>query len=159
MLKRHFFKLYTLYYTFSRYNLKDKTQYKSTDPQYISFVLPFHCSRIYDLNVDLPLQEKLWSVISSFDRLSTLSVLDRAPRLYSVTFSEKLSSYTAKLTSKSVRRLNLDLSKNYFNKPACIALCHSSLGVQCEVLLIKTNDRQNIPYLIKKMINQHNVIY
>ena len=58
-----------------------------------------------------------------------------------------------KLTSKSIRRLVLRSGENNLNKPACIPLCHSSLGIQCEVLSVETNDRQNIPYLVKKMTN------
>ncbi|CAF1422066.1 unnamed protein product [Adineta steineri] len=81
------------------------------------------------------------------------ALIDKAPRLYSLAFSGKLSPDIAKLTSKSIRRLDLSDIETYFNKPACISLCHSALGIQCEVLLTQTNDRQNIPYLVKKMKN------
>ncbi|CAF1374962.1 unnamed protein product [Adineta steineri] len=169
------FYLYTLPHTFSMSTLDDKWQFKSTNPQDISYVHPqstcvlsFRCSDIRQLHVSLPLQDKLWPIISSFDRLSSISVqssndifymsqlqalIGKAPRLYSLAFSGKSSPDIAKLTSKSIRRLDLSDIETYFNKPACISLCHSSLGIQCEVLFIQTNDRQNIPYLVKKMKN------
>ncbi len=52
-------------------------------------------------------------------------------------------------TNLSVRRL--DLEEATFGDGQCVQLCCSSLGQQCEILLITVRNRNNVLYLVNNM--------
>jgi hypothetical protein len=60
------------------------------------------------------------------------------------------------LTSISIRQLDLqgstiDHEWRCFDDEQCIQLTHSSLGIQCQTLLIKVKHRRRIPNLVNHM--------
>jgi hypothetical protein len=83
------------------------------------------------------------------------ALFDRAPHLKSLYINTSLSLKMSlfKCSNPSIRELHLDKSKHYFNENECILLSHSSLGVQCEVLKIRVDNRECIINLIENMIN------
>jgi hypothetical protein len=127
-------------------------------------------SNINHLDIKLPINEKLWSIVLDFNRLRSLTVsshtdtfqpelqnlLDRAPHLRTLTFDQdaslplQLSLFN--YTNMSVRELKLFGCDYCFNEEECILLSRSPLGVQCEVLSIKVNNRETIIHLVKNMM-------
>jgi hypothetical protein len=91
-------------------------------------------------------------------------LLNRAPNLYSLTFRclQNLPMLFFHRTNPSVRRLDFismsTLPIGHFNSSECDILAKSSLGQQCNVLLIKVQNRTNILYLIKTMTNLRSLI-
>ena len=62
------------------------------------------------------------------------------------------------ITSVSVRRLELqgydyNNESRYYDENQCIQLSRSSLGIQCETLLIKVKNQRNIIDLVNNMPN------
>jgi hypothetical protein len=87
-------------------------------------------------------------------------LLDRAPNLYSLTFScGKLSAPELSLltnSSLSVRHLDLHgytehTDWHWFNSQQCAALCKSPLGIQCEMLRIKVENPMDVVELVYSM--------
>lgn len=136
-------------------------------------------SNIQHLKIRLPYNDKLfWSLVPTLNQLLSLDVmlnnnfayyqlqalLDRAPRLYSLTFwcIENLPTALFRLTSSSIRRLDFistsTLRCGHLKKFECDALAESSLGQHCHVLLIKVENRTNILHLIKTMSNLQSMI-
>ncbi|CAF3808035.1 unnamed protein product [Rotaria sordida] len=137
-------------------------------------------SNIQYLSLSLPFNDKFLLVVSKLDRLTSLCIsinnhkktnnvlsqlqiiLDRAPCLYSLSLGP-WSSFNLQIplmenTSKSIRRLNFQgyaWGKNwcYFDNEQCRQLSCSSLGVQCETLLIKVKNRRNVLDLVNSMSN------
>jgi len=67
------------------------------------------------------------------------------------------------ITSISIRRLDV-MTKSafrlrYFNNEECNILAHSSIGKQCEVLLISVENRKNICEIIKIMSNLRSLTF
>jgi len=135
-----------------------------------------HFPNIYQLTVELPLDEYFWWIIPKLDRLTSLNIkssiqninqthlktlLDRAPRLYSLSFNFDLTKSKLLLFNNSntlIRRLDFKGTISldqcpFFSHEQCIALSQSSLGKQCEVLLIGLKHRRSILFLIKTMIH------
>ncbi|CAF3041796.1 unnamed protein product [Rotaria socialis] len=138
----------------------------------------FH--NIRHLEMNLPVSDQFLSVLSRLDQLTSLSVssdadidddivlsqlqtlINRAPRLYSLTIADWRSSIIQHLplylTSNSIRRLDLQ-SHHYlkrdrcFNSEQCVAFLRSPLAKQCEVLQIVVDNRLNIDNLINGMAN------
>ena len=85
------------------------------------------------------------------------TLLDRAPHLRTLSFNQDaslpLQMSLFKYTNASVRELNLRDCNYCFNEEECITLSRSSLGIQCEVLSIRVNNRESIINLVKNMIN------
>ncbi|CAF3711173.1 unnamed protein product [Rotaria sp. Silwood1] len=135
---------------------------------------------IHHLRLSLPSNDQFWSVITTLDQLISLDlalhdddynnndvrsqlqvVLDRAPRLYSLAFRSWSDSQMCLVDNRSlsVRRLDLQgydedwLVERWFNDEECAKLCCSSLGIQCEVLLIRVEDRATILDLVNRMTN------
>lgn len=100
---------------------------------------------------------------SHYDQIQTL--LDQTHHLYSlkVTSDKKLHPALFQLTSSSVHRLDLAKSSSdgsdYFNDLDCNKLIDSSLGLQCEVLLIHLENRINVLDLTEKMFNLRLIIF
>ena len=134
---------------------------------------PARFSHIRQLRIHLPVDDLFWSQFSPCHHLSSLHVslytssaypqlqilLDQSPCLYSLKIESYIGFSTRifELTSKSIRRLDLiDILANqsiYFNRDDCLILANSSLGMQCEVLLISIKYRTIIFDLIDKMIH------
>ncbi|CAF1356910.1 unnamed protein product [Adineta ricciae] len=93
---------------------------------------------------DLSIQSQLQSL---FDRATNLYSL----RLYSKHFSRQF--FLDKITSESIRRLDLRSIYLYANENICQQLCKTSLVNQCEVLLIHVENRSEILFLINHMKN------
>ena len=126
---------------------------------------------IRHLNVKLPCDDNFWSIIPTLDRLTSIHVvltrdlgysqlqmlLDRAPRLYSLSFSHvnNFSMNSFNLHSPSVRRLeffqDFAYCLRYFNTNECMTLARSSLASQCKVLMIDVASRSDILQLIQIM--------
>ncbi|CAF2971296.1 unnamed protein product [Rotaria sp. Silwood2] len=127
-------------------------------------------SNIDHLTIKLPINEKIWSIVSNFNRLRSLTVsshtdtfqfelqilLDRAPYLQTLRFEQDvslplhLSLFNYRNTS--VCELSLFGCDYRFNEEECILFSRSPLGVQCEVLCIEVNNRETIIHLVKHMI-------
>jgi hypothetical protein len=92
-----------------------------------------------------------------YDQFQVL--LNQTHNLYSlkVISDRKLHPGLFHLTNKSIHRLDLTKSSldgsDYFNDEDCNKLIDSPLGLQCEVLLIRVNNRMNILDLIEKISN------
>jgi hypothetical protein len=73
-------------------------------------------------------------------RTQLQTLLDSAPRLFSLTFNgfgwltSQISSFEYRSTS--VSQLNFDSHNQYYSYQQCITLTRSLLGIQCEVLSI-----------------------
>ena len=135
---------------------------------------PARFSNIHDLTIVLPLSKNIWSVIPTFDRLTSLhasidreesefdlqALFDLTPRLYTLIIDNPhplVLSVLCRLRSTSVRQLKLfpkNSSRTYYlDDPECIALAMSPLGRQCEVLNIQVESRENVVYLVNTMAN------
>lgn len=136
-------------------------------------------SHVHQLQLNLPVDNLFWSQFSPCHHLSSLHItlyqssayrqlqklLDLSPCLYSL----KIESYIGfptrvfEMTSESIRRLDLiDILANqpmYFDQDACLILANSSLGIQCEVLLISIKSRTMIFDLINRMIHLRLLIF
>ncbi|CAF1402001.1 unnamed protein product, partial [Adineta ricciae] len=137
------------------------------------------CTNIQRLEVRLPFNDKIfYSLVPTLAQLTSLDVilnnnfayyqlqaiLDRAPRLYSLTFRclQNLPSALFRLTSASIRRLDFittsTLRCGHFKKFECEALGECVLGQSCHVLLVKVQNRANILHLIQIMPNLRSMI-
>ncbi|UJR14431.1 hypothetical protein I4U23_001428 [Adineta vaga] len=134
---------------------------------------------IQHLEVKLPYNDKIfYSIVPTLNQLISLDVmlnnnyayyqlqtlLDRAPRLYSLTFRclQNIPSALFRLTSHSIRRLDFistsTLRCGHFKKFECDALGECILGRNCHVLLIKVQNRSSILQLIKIMSKLQSMI-
>ncbi|CAF0980332.1 unnamed protein product [Adineta steineri] len=186
--------LYTLPYTFDLFTGTAYKQSKWTCPEDTMYWIfdrvqkltfrtsikqPFDIHSIYlpnihDIKTNLPLPDKLWSVIPTFNHLTSLSVslsegdtsfnlqtlLDQAPHLYTLMIEdENLSALrvVSRLTSVSIRQLVfipcLLPDTHFFDDADCAAFARSSLARQCEVLEIHIRSRASVMNLIRTMIN------
>ena len=125
------------------------------------------------LEVILPFNENLFANIPSWTHLTTLDVtllpvpivyeqlqalLDRTTNLYLLRFSQlsELEKPLFDLRNPSIRRLDFFTKESmiystYFTREQCIALADSSLGQQCEILVIDIEHRTHILELINRM--------
>lgn len=183
--------LYTLPYTFEEFHLMNAEYYhKSTCPNeddYLSYnhVRNLHIGNDYHehfsqlnirlpniryLSINLPCDNRLWSCISSFNRLISLAIrISCADSQYSQLrllseqincleslklegFNDLNNAYISFFLSKitSIHRLDI-LDNPCHNNEACVILANSSLGRQCEVLLIEVENRADVLYLINTM--------
>jgi hypothetical protein len=146
---------------------------RDIDKSFFNQTLPsgIHLPNIYRLSIKFPLNDQFWSIVPSLNRLRSLKVsfhsdtvqsqlqalLDRASRLRYLYIiqddSLPLQTSLFKYTNVSVRQLNLQKYNYWFNEEECMTLCHSPLGVQCEVLSIHVKNRESILILVKNMIN------
>ncbi|CAF3217617.1 unnamed protein product [Rotaria sp. Silwood2] len=142
---------------------------------------PIQFPNISHLEIILPFNEKLLSNIPSLDHLISLDVtllpgdsvynqlqllLNRAPRLHLLRFSHvsDLEIILFKIQNTSIRRLDFFTKESmlyswYFNKEQCIALANSSLGRQCQTLVIDIKHRTNVHDLINNMSNLQSLIF
>lgn len=134
---------------------------------------------IRHLSLIIPIDKNFLRSCQSFDTLKSLEVnlfvdsgydqlqalLDQTHNLYSLKLisDKKLHPALFHLTSKSIHRLDLIKSSldgsDYFNDEDCNKLISSPLGLQCEVLLIRVNNRINVLDLIEKLSNLRLLIF
>jgi hypothetical protein len=175
--------LYTLPYAFDTFDYSNKCCTKSTcldERQYWSYdcvkifghsnnienilldsfsLLRARFPNIHHLQINLPFDDIFWLRFFPLNHLITVNIslykysgyyqlqtlFDQAPYLY------------------SFRRLDfIDIfidQSIYFNKEDCFILINSSLGIQCEVLLIRLKNRNIILDLIEKMSNLRLLIF
>lgn len=130
-------------------------------------------SSITDLQLYLPLTDHFSSCLASLEHLKFLHVtivdnsfdqqlqflLDRATNLYSLTLRSRIDFHIdfMQISSASLRRLDLQSKSffrlDYFDDEDCQSLTQSSIGKQCEVLLISVKTRSTIRELIAQMSN------
>ncbi|CAF1347875.1 unnamed protein product [Rotaria sordida] len=133
--------------------------------QHLSINIPYdnnflHCFQSLNILTSL---EVFLSENSDYYQLQTL--LNQTLHLYSLKLisDQTLNPGLFHLTSKSIYRLDLiKFSLNgsdYFNDEDCNKLIDSPLGLQCEVLFIRINNRTNILHLIKKMSNLRLLVF
>lgn len=114
----------------------------------LNFVDHFSFNRLISLSVTLNNR-------FSYDQLQTF--LHRTPQLYALRFNSFEGSITGlfQLTCPSVRRLDFTMAqwrrRLVFNQENCLNLIRSSLGRQCEVLLIELENRHDIVELVGKL--------
>ncbi|CAF1333924.1 unnamed protein product [Rotaria sp. Silwood1] len=110
---------------------------------------------IQKLEIQLPINNQFWSIMSNLKRLYSLNVisytdtyysqlqilLDQAPNLDKLIIDQDVSLpfqlSLFKLTNITIRKLHLDYYYYCFNEEKCILLCHSLLGTHCQVLYIR----------------------
>ncbi|CAF1084406.1 unnamed protein product [Rotaria sordida] len=135
--------------------------------------------KIRHLKISFPFDEKFWSCIPLLNQLISINItflstdyaysqlqnlLNRTLNLYSLKLSntKNLSMKFFNIISPSIRRLNLiTKSKScsrYFDTDECSLLIHSSLILQCEVLLICFKNRSNIIEFINAIPNLRTLI-
>ncbi|CAF4027271.1 unnamed protein product [Rotaria sp. Silwood1] len=145
--------LYTLPYTFNDYYLHDSIiKEKSTCPDVNFWLVMPRLDHLKSLSVGID------DLVQTFDTLCQLqTILDRAPRLYSLTFERWPETFTDmppfNYSSNSVRLLHLQDIDRPYNHRQCVILSRSSLGKQCEILSITVKYRRSILYLLRKMTN------
>jgi hypothetical protein len=126
---------------------------------------------IKDLTIKLPINDQFWFIIPNLSRLTNLRVssyadefqsqlqtlLDRAHNLLYLSicrdslFTKQISF--SQFTNGSVRKLDLIDIPHFYSEEDCIKLCHSPLGIQCEVLHIIIEKRNSIIYMVENMVN------
>jgi hypothetical protein len=164
----------SIYWSFNRVNSFQYMKYK-TD----SVLSPIKFPDIRHLKIGIPFDNQFWSCVPSLHRLTSLeailgenfnyeqlqTLISLSPHLYSLRFfySIDLKMSVTRIFSSSIRRLNFitkcSSSIAHFNHDECTALAYSQLGHQCEVLLIKIQNRDNVLVLIKTMKNLRSVIF
>jgi hypothetical protein len=186
--------LYTVPYAFHLFGDTDYRRSKWTcpdDKKYCSFdhvhsliinrsiKQPFNIhsscfSNIHDIKIRVPLPDKIWSIIPTFDHLTSLTVsiyeendlfdlqllLDKTTRLYTLSVEHQNASalrLISKLTSASIRQLvflpSISPDQLFFDDADCAAFARSSLAHQCEVLEIYVRSQAGVVYLVHTMVN------
>ena len=158
------------------FNCVDTLEFDSEDGK-SSVEFSIQYPNINHLELCFPFEEFFWLILPSFDRLKSVELVsvfygdederkdyhfnqlrmffDRAMHLYSVVMDDdlltELSSY--KITSKSIRRLDIQASDGKYYGTECISLIHSFLNVQCEVIFINLQKRTVVIDIVNAMPN------
>lgn len=162
------------------YNYVKSLQYVEYENQLIkhSYSSSIQFLNIQHLYITLPYDNHFWLRIPTLNQLKTLDVrlnnnlgyyylqnlLNRTTKLYSLTFRclQNISLKLFHLINPSIRRLDFlsmsTLPNEHFNNFECHLLSTSSLGQQCNILLIKVQNRLNILQLIENMFNLRTLI-
>ncbi|CAF1458291.1 unnamed protein product [Rotaria sordida] len=136
-----------------------------------------HLNYIYDLTIKFPINNQFWSIVPKLDQLESLTILNYNDLFHSQlqALLNRIPSYLCSLVIeqeeslplpislfKSINlktsELNLYISSIWsnpeniaFDEQQCIALCSSSLIIECEILSISVKNREYIIYLIKNI--------
>ncbi|CAF1345796.1 unnamed protein product [Adineta ricciae] len=132
----------------------------------------FEFPNINSLSVKLPINNHLLSLMRKLNQLHSLKItrpsnisdeearkqlqtlLDHTPHLYYLKFhswSQTTQQQWIRIANQSIRKLNLLGYNHWFTQQDCVELSQSSLGINCEVLYIKVEKRNDICYLIETM--------
>ncbi|CAF1464169.1 unnamed protein product [Rotaria sp. Silwood1] len=160
-------RVHTVKYVNNRLNLvKDSISFRGEFPNVyhlnLTFLFNNNILSVYPLLNQLT---KLYiSLNDQFDYSQLQHLLDRSAHLYSLGLSKltNLRRELFQIRSTSIRRLEL-IEKNgsdsrFFNDKECIALVNSSLGRQCEVLVIDVENETVILDLTKNIVNLRTLI-
>lgn len=154
-----FNRIHNLHYTYVRY--------QNSDLSYI------HLKNIQHLDLTIPFDDSFWSIVPTLDRLKSLNIVlnsdmysndiqsklqslfDRSLQLRSLTYFSwsNQNIFPFEIRNSSIRQLDLRSPNLVYNYLHCIELTRSSIGQQCQVLLINVEQRTNIIYLINHMNN------
>jgi hypothetical protein len=166
-------------FSYDRVNILRQSFSENLPIESINYLSP-RFYKIYDLKISIPFSQNFSSCIASLDQLNSLDVticddssysqlqllLDRAPHLYSLTLRSagNIQISLLELSNASIRRLDLMTKSTYrlqyFNHNECIKiLAQSSIGKQCEVLLISVENRTIICELIQMMSNLRSITF
>ncbi|CAF0925038.1 unnamed protein product [Rotaria sp. Silwood1] len=162
------------------YNQVQNLQHESNISNNFEY-FPIKFLNISHLEIILPFNEKFLFNIPSLNHLISLDVtllpedsvynqlqllLNRAPYLHLLRFSHvsDLEIILFKFQNTSIRRLDFFTKESmlyswYFNQEQCIALANSSLGRQCQTLVIDIKDRTYVNDLINNMSNLQSLIF
>lgn len=131
--------------------------------------LGFQFPSVYHLELALPFEERISSVIPHLDQLKSMEIisslhcdeliehlhqfLNQAIHLYSLTIDYLilLQLSTIQTRNSSIRRLDLMINDGHFYGMECISLIQSFLGDQCEVLLMNFEHRSIVIQVIEQM--------
>jgi hypothetical protein len=125
---------------------------------------------ITELHVELPFDKHFLNFVPKLDQLTSMEVslsinytnqsdlqvlLNQAPNLYSLsiifsTISTLEFFLAADIRNVSIRKLSFE--RMWYNRKQCAILCRSSLGKQCETLIIGVQNKHCIIHLINEMI-------
>jgi hypothetical protein len=132
-----------------------------------------HLNNVRYLDLTIPFDDSFWSIVSRLDRLNSLNIvlnsdmnsedvqlklqilIDRSLHLYSLAFFSwsNQNIFPFEIKNSSIRQLDLRSPNLVYSYEQCIDLCRSSIGKQCQVLLINVEQRVNIVYLVNHMKN------
>jgi hypothetical protein len=157
------------------YLLYDKVNNVHYNPCLLNYYLSsIQFSNIRHLGICLASDKHFCQIIPTLHQLNSLDVsadgedaqfhlqtlLDRAPRLYSLSIKSWPHSQMPLVenTNVSLRRLDLRLHRrgknsSFFSNKECNTFIHSPLAMQCEELLIKVQSRESILDLVNNMNN------
>jgi hypothetical protein len=131
-------------------------------------------TKIQKLSLQLPIDQQFFSIIPNLENLLSLTVaiptenhrlqlqtlLDRAPRLFSLAFRFCVTSAMPPYgyTSSSICRLDLQgydpsRRRHRYDSRQCMELIQSSLGIQCRILVIEVKKPKCISQLVYSMLN------
>ena len=136
--------------------------------------LPSSCIRLNNiryLDLTIPFDDSFWSIVSRLDRLKSLNIvlnsemnskeiqlklqilIDQSINLHSLAFFSwsNQNIFPFEIKNSSIRQLDLRSPNLVYNYEQCKQLSRSSIGKQCQVLLINVEQRINIIYLVKHM--------
>jgi len=183
--------VYTLPYAFRNFLYHDNGQFKSTYSNTDHFfnhvhnlyygstnssLSPIHFNNIRYLDLTIPFNDSLWSILTKFDRLKSLKIVlinqmneinqlklqilfDHVPHLYSFTFySWSIENiFPFELKNSSIRQLDLRAPNIFYNHQQCQQLSQSSIVQQCQILFINLQQRIDVLNLINQL-NHLNVL-
>ncbi|CAF1158979.1 unnamed protein product [Rotaria sordida] len=140
-----------------------------------SYTINFHFNfqNLHQLSIKCPIEQSIWSCISNLNRLYSLriywydgrksyrsqlqTILNRAPNLNSLSLLNSPSAISQMISfqyrSISIRQLDLQPLGDWYNKQDCQTLSRSSLGIQCQTLCIRVENRACIFDLVHTMTN------
>jgi hypothetical protein len=136
---------YSLFSLFRFPNIRHLTYSNPNDVESLSYYLSL--DHLISLEITVP-------KVSDYHCLQTL--LDRTPRLYSLTLRNNVvSKELFQLNNPSIRRLDLQSCSSAvgFSSEDCVNLISSPLGHQCEVLLICVDNPVHVLSLIQQISN------
>ncbi|CAM2711896.1 unnamed protein product [Rotaria socialis] len=133
----------------------------------------FHFHNLHQLSIKCPIYQSGWSFISNLNYLHTLSlywydggksvcsllqsIIDRAPKLKSLRLLKSPSAISQMISfrykSSSIRQLDLQPLGDWYDKQECEILKRSPLGMQCETLCIRVENRACIFDIVDTMTN------
>jgi hypothetical protein len=147
------------------YNNVDRLGYKSSSMEQ-TVLSPIRFMNVNQLFMERPIDDNFWSMMPKLDQVTSLDVLvdycndefqlqelvNKMPRLRSLNFSFLFMSLL-EVRNASIRRLDLRGYDRYFDDTKCLALSRPALGIQCEILFIRIENRRLLIDLINNMIN------
>jgi hypothetical protein len=165
---------------FWSYNHVKTLQYEGNLSNNLQY-FPIQFPNISHLEIILPFNDKFLSNIPLLNHLISLDVtllpgdfvyyqlqtlLNRAPHLYLLRFSHlsDLEMILFQITNSSIHRLDFFTKESmlyswYFNRRQCLTLANSSLGQQCQTLVIDIENRIYILDLINNMSNLQSLTF